>query len=385
MAATTTTTQAYVCRPPSPPTLEAVTYPALGPHEVLVDILGASVCHSDVRAAAGAFHLPPPLILGHEGAGYVRATGAAVTYVTPGDAVVLAFASCMQCRRCTQGQNPYCDKLFPLNFGGKTEDGQAAATTTVASGENTVNGFFFGQSSMARIALVRESSCVKIEADVTRDELTVCSALGCGLQTGAGAIMNVVKPPTGSTIVIFGGGAVGLSALLAAQLTEPASIILVDNSQVKLDSLPRSVLGPRTRLYNSAGKPNEVVASNLRNLAANDGQGLDYALDCVGNEDILKIAHAALDKLGTLVTVGSGSQTNVAGLSLSQHLVKGITYRGTHQGDSVPRVMIPKLLGMWKDGSFPFDQLLTHFRFEELDRALAEMKGGSVIKPLLVL
>lgn len=196
---------------------------------------------------------------------------------------------------------------------------------------------------------------------------------------------NVAKPPPGSSIVIFGGGAVGLSALLAAQLTEPAIVILVDNSQVKLDSLSRSILGPKTHLYNSAGKANEVVASELRTLAANDNQGLDYAFDCVGHENILKAAHAALDKLGTLVTVGSGSQTNVAGLSLSQHLVKGITYRGTHQGDSVPRIMIPKLLSMWKAGKFPFDQLLAQFGFEEMDKALAEMKRGAVVKPLLVL
>lgn len=185
-----TTTQAYVCRPPAPPALETVTYPAPGAHEVLVDIVGASICHSDVRAAAGAFFLPPPLILGHEGSGYVRAIGAEVTYVQPGDAVVLAFASCLQCRRCTNGQNPYCDKLFPLNFGGKNEGGQAAATTTTTAGEGeeVVNGFFFGQSSMARIALVREASCVKV-GDVSKEELRMCASLGCGLQTGAGAIM----------------------------------------------------------------------------------------------------------------------------------------------------------------------------------------------------
>lgn len=182
-----TSTQAYVCRPPAPPTLESVTYPPPGAHEVLVDMVGASICHSDVRAAAGAFFLPPPLILGHEGSGYVRAIGSGVTYVQPGDAVVLAFASCMQCRRCTMGQNPYCDKLFPLNFGGKTEEGQPAATAT-GSDEGPVNGFFFGQSSMARVALVREASCVKI-GDVNREELRMCAPLGCGLQTGAGAIM----------------------------------------------------------------------------------------------------------------------------------------------------------------------------------------------------
>lgn len=152
---------------------------------------------------------------------------------------------------------------------------------------------------------------------------------------------------------------------------------------MKLDILPKSILGPKTRLYNSADKSNDEVATDLRKFTP-DQQGLDYALDCIGNENVIKTAHAALDKLGTLVTVGSGSQTNVAGFTLAQHLMKGITYRGTHQGDSVLRVMIPKLLGLWKEGKFPFDKLLTEFGFEEMDRALDEMKKGRVIKPLLV-
>lgn len=182
----TTTTDAYVARPPALPALERVTYPAPGPHELLVDIVAASICHSDVRAAAGHFFLPPPLIIGHEGSGYVRSIGSEVSYVKPGDAVVLAFASCMRCRRCERGQNPYCDKLFPLNFSGTRDDGSPVA---MSEGEgNAVHGFFFGQSSLARVALVREESCVRIR-DVSREELKICASLGCGIQTGAGAIM----------------------------------------------------------------------------------------------------------------------------------------------------------------------------------------------------
>lgn len=190
-----TTTEAYVARPPAPPALEKVTYPALGPHEVLVDMVAASICHSDVRAAAGEFFLPPPLILGHEGSGYVRAVGPEVTYVHPGDAVVLAFASCLACRRCQRGQNAYCDRLFPMNFGGKRDDGSPVATALEqeeggggGGGGGAVNGFFFGQSSMARIAMVREESCVQV-GDVSREDLRKCASLGCGIQTGAGAIM----------------------------------------------------------------------------------------------------------------------------------------------------------------------------------------------------
>lgn len=182
----TTTTEAYVARPPAPPSLEKIIYPALGPHEVLVDIVAASICHSDIRAAAGDFFLPPPLIIGHEGSGYIQSVGPGVTYVKPGDAVVLAFASCMKCRRCERGQNPYCDRLFPLNFGGRRDDGSPVATTE--GGDDAINGLFFGQSSMARVAMAREESCVRID-DVSIDELKTCASLGCGIQTGAGTIM----------------------------------------------------------------------------------------------------------------------------------------------------------------------------------------------------
>lgn len=209
------------------------------------------------------------------------------------------------------------------------------------------------------------------------------SKVGGLLTTTSMSCRNVIKPPPGSNIAIFGGGAVGLSALLAAQLTDPACIVLVDNSQRKLDIIPPSLLGPKTRLYHSTRKANADVATALRSLTPGE-QGLDYVLDCVGNTEVLKTGHAALDKLGMLVTVGSGSATNIAGFSLAQHLVKGIQYRGTHQGDSVAREMIPKLLRMSKDGQFPFQELLTEFGFEDMDRALAEMKDGSVIKPLLV-
>lgn len=175
----------------------------------------------------------------------------------------------------------------------------------------------------------------------------------------------------------------GLSALLAAQLTDPASIVLVDVSQTKLDMIPRSILGPKTHLYNSADKSNEQIATELRKFTPED-HGFDIALDGVGHSEIIKTGHAVLDKLGLLVTIGSGAASNIAGYTLAQHLLKGICHRGTHQGDSVPREMVPKLVKMSKDGQFPFEKLLTEFKFEDLDKALAEMKKGSVIKPLMI-
>ena len=371
------TTDAYVARPGNKVSLEKITYPDLGPNELFVAILSASLCHSDVRAVSGAFHLKPPLVIGHEAAGFVKEVGSAVSYVKPGDAVVLAYASCGSCRRCISGKQPYCDRMFDLNFSGKGEDGAVVARD---ERDEPVSGRFFGQSSMSRVALVYEGSCVKI--DCTREELKLFASLGCGVQTGAGCILNVARPPVGSSIEVFGGGAVGLSAVLAAKLYTPSCLVLVDNSQAKLDMIPKQILhGVIT--VNSAGKTPDQIADELRALTPTQA-GMDYALDCVGNESVIAAAHLSLDKLGTMINPG-GHPDAKASYKVEHHLVKGATSRGTHQGDSVPRTMIPHLIQLWKAGKFPFDQMLTEFPFEDLHKALEETHRGNVIKPLLIL
>lgn len=183
-----TTTEAYVARPSSLQ-LENVTYADPASTELLVDVVAASLCHSDVKAAQGTFHVARPLILGHEAAGYVKAVGSAVTYVKPGDAVVLAYAHCGRCRRCLGGRQPYCEGMFGLNFGGRRGGVDGEVVVRDAKGEG-LGGLFFGQSSMSRVALVQENSCVKIEG-CSREELVRFASLGCGIQTGAGAILWV--------------------------------------------------------------------------------------------------------------------------------------------------------------------------------------------------
>ncbi|KAK3676315.1 hypothetical protein LTR78_003589 [Recurvomyces mirabilis] len=359
-------TEAWVARADNKLNLETVTYLPPGPKEVLVSIIAASVCHSDVRAAQGTFHLKPPLILGHEGSGYVQAVGSEVTYVKPGNAVVLAYSSCGECRRCQAGKAAYCLDLFGLNFSGRREDGVNPVKDAMGEG---VNGLFFGQSSMARVALVRERSCVKISTLCSKDELRMFAALGCGVQTGAGAMMNVAKPTEGSRIVVFGGGAVGLSAIAAARPTKPECLVLVDNSSVKLNMIPKELLEGVTVL-DSSTLPHEDLVSKLKSLT----------LD--GNEAVATAAYECLDKMGMVMNIG-GSATAQPKYAVERNLVNGLTIRGTHQGDSVPRDMIPKLIEMWREGKFPFDKLLTPFRFEGLKHAMAEMHAGRAIKAIL--
>lgn len=182
-------------------------------------------------------------------------------------------------------------------------------------------------------------------------------------------------------MAVFGGGAVGLSAILAAKLSSPACLVLVDNSQAKLDMIPKELL-EGVHVVNSADKSPDEVAAEVKKLSP-AGTGMDFTLDCVGNDAVILAAHAALDKLGMLLNIGSGGGAKPQ-YTIGKHLNLGATARGTHQGDSVPRVMIPYMIQLWKRGMFPFDKLLTTFKFEELHKALDEVHAGTVIKPVLV-
>ena len=169
---------------------------------------------------------------------------------------------------------------------------------------------------------------------------------------------------------------------MAGRPSKPACLVLVDNSATKLGMIPEGLLEGVHTINSSKLSQDELVAK-LKQLTPT-GLGMDVALDCVGNEAVVNAAYQCLDKLGIVMTVG-GSATAKPQYAIERNLVNGLTIRGTHQGDSVSRVMIPELIRRWRAGTFAFDKLLTQFKFEELDKALHEMHEGRVIKPLLVL
>ncbi|KAI3395545.1 hypothetical protein diail_1207 [Diaporthe ilicicola] len=367
--------ESYVVRSPGGPiTLETIHYDHIGDHEMLVQTVGVSVCASDFKAAEGKFFMKPPMVLGHEGAGIVEEVGAKVTAFKPGDQVVLHYSSCRSCEPCASGGNPYCDKMELLNFESSREDGDATKIATTADGQ-PVNVFFFGQSSMGRRALVRETSAVKVDA--TEDELKLFASLSCGIQTGAGAVLNVCKPSPGAAFAIFGAGAVGLAAALAARLCSPSRVIVIDISQNKLDLIPS---GLATDTICSLGLERGSVAARIKRLTCS--HGVDYALDCAGNGELIAEGCEALKKRGMVVSIGGGN--NQAPLDITQMLVRGLTYKGTHQGDSVSRTFIPHLIKLWRSGQFPFDSLISQYKLEELPQVLADLKADRIIKPVLV-
>ncbi|GAB1318125.1 hypothetical protein MFIFM68171_08335 [Madurella fahalii] len=391
------TSQAYIApSATSAITLASIRYGPILPDEIVLDTAAFSVCATDVKVASGAFaHCKPPLILGHECAGTVVAVGANVAGLHVGDKVVLSYASCGGCEMCTAGENAYCYELGRLNFEGRVvgavvdEDcgGGGGGAGGGGGGDKGIKGLFFGQSSMGRRIVARASSAVKLSSETSDREMCLYASLGCGIQTGAGAIFNVAKPRPGSALCIFGAGSVGLAACLAAKLSMPAKLVLVDKSPEKLAVLPACVKAAATDLVDSsdfaAGRESEEhFVERLKGLTTG-GRGFDYALDCVGRGDLVKVGHLALKAKGTIITVG-GSPDVALQVTSSQHLVRGITYRGTHQGDSVPRVSIPLMIDLWKQGKFPFDELLTFYSFDELHKALRDLRAGCVIKPVLL-
>ncbi|RYF61815.1 MAG: NAD(P)-dependent alcohol dehydrogenase [Comamonadaceae bacterium] len=362
--------QAAVVREPHGSfSVETVELGDLQPDEVRVRMIATGVCHTDAVVRDQVYPTPLPAVLGHEGAGIVEATGSAVTSVAPGDHVVLSVNSCGWCAKCLTGSVTYCENLYGRNFGGRRPDGSTSITD--ASGE--LSSYFFGQSSFATYANVAERSVVKVRRDVP---LKLLGPLGCGIQTGAGAIFNSLKPPMGSTIAIFGAGAVGFSALLAALASGCTTVIAVDINDSRLEKA--QALGA-THTVNSATQ--DVVEAIMK---ATDGRGVDFALDATGIAGVLRQAADSLAVRGTVGLVGSGRPGTEASFETGLSITRGWTLKMIIEGDAVPQVFIPRLIELWTQGRFPFDKLITEYDFTAIDTAFADSEKGDAIKPVVV-
>ena len=332
--------------------------------EVLVRIEAAGICRSDLSARE---HLTQhPIVLGHEGAGVVEAIGSAVTWVAPGDRVALSFQACAVCERCRLGQPYYCERA-DMNLNGTRNDGSSGYTRNGAP----VHGHFFGQSSFATMSLATEQNVVRIDADI---DLRLVAPLGCGIQTGAGAVLNGLKPPPGSTIAIFGAGAVGLSALLAALASGCSRLIMVDQ------------VGSRLELARELGASDTIDASTtdlgeaLSRLAP---AGLPAALDTTGAPPVIAAAFAALARGGLLGLVGVGPWGTAIDLDLNGLSLGGRVVQGMPTGLAVSSVLIPKLIDLHLAGRFAHDRIVTFCDAADIEMAAAHVLDGTMIKPIL--
>lgn len=335
-------------------------------NEVLVKMTATGICHTDLAAVHQHIPFPLPAVLGHEGAGVVEKVGAGVTKVKPGDHVALSWMCCGGCPSCQSGNDPYCHNFLPLNFGGVRPNG----TTTMKRGDAVVHGNFFGQSSFASHALAMECNLVKVPEDVP---LEILGPMGCGVQTGAGAVMNALQARPGDSIAIFGIGPVGMSAVLGAVVCGCTTIIAVDLSPDRLKIAKQ--LGATHTI--NAGEVNPVEA--ILDLT---GGGPNFSLECVGNPAVFRQAVDVLPLMGECGLVGVVPPGTEVTLNMDL-IMNGRKVRGIIEGDAIPELFIPRLIDLYKQGRFPFDKMITFYPFEEINKAVEEMEKGLVIKPVL--
>ena len=345
--------------------IEEVTLAGPKANEVLVKIVAAGVCHTDaVGRDLGVS--PYPIVLGHEGSGVVEKVGENVTSLQAGDHVVMSFAHCGQCENCLTGHPTVCSAFNDLNFGGRMDDG----TCRLHQGDTDIHTFF-GQSSFGTHIVAHERNVVKVDKEV---ELELLGPLGCGIQTGAGTVLNRLKPEFGTSIAIYGCGAVGLSAIMAAKIAGCQQIFAVDVHDSRLELALE--LGA-THAFN--GKQVDVV----KEIQAASSGGTHYAVESTGVPPVVRQSLNALRPLGQVAIVGVTPEMNID--VHNDLMAEGKGMIGVIEGDSVPRVFIPKLVEFYKAGKFPFDKLVKYYRFDQINQAFEDSANGTTVKPILKL
>jgi len=364
--------RAAVARTPDGPfTLETASLDAPRADEVLVRIVGVGLCHTDLIARDQFIPIPLPAVLGHEGAGVVEAVGEAVTKVRPGDRVVLSFHSCGACPRCADHLPSYCQRFPELNYSGRRADGSSG----VSLDGQPASANFFGQSSFASHALAYERNVVRIEDPDAPIELL--GPLGCGFQTGAGGIMRSLACPAGSSLAIFGGGPVGLAAVLGAVHQRCGAIILVE--PIAARRAQALALGATHAIDPSAA--GDLAAAIRRIVPA----GVDFAFETSGREAVVEAALASLGSFGLLGLVGVPPRLESA---LSVNLATLITYgrriHGIIEGDSDLDGFIPELVALHRAGRFPLEKLVTTYPLDRINEAIADQAAGACLKAVLI-
>jgi aryl-alcohol dehydrogenase len=345
-------------------------------NEIRVKIVATSICHTDLMTknkGLCAF----PIVLGHEGSGIIDALGENVSGFEIGDHVILSYDYCGDCPQCENHKPAYCDNHGSLNFAGTRPNGEKTHRSADCETAD-IFGSFFQQSSFATYALSHASNTIRVDKSLP---LPLLAPLGCGVQTGAGTVLNTLQVKANTSLVVFGCGCVGLSAIMAAKMAGAKDIMAVDVNprrlQMALELGASDVVLPDD--FSGAGEVVEHIKSRTHNGSCH------YAIDTTGIPTVLRQAFDCCGPLGVTAMIAPGVPgTEVCVEMLG--LLPGKSLRGVIQGDSVSKSFIPQLIELWQQGRFPFDKLITQYNgIENIDAAASAMSRGEVIKPVVII
>ncbi len=336
--------------------------------EALIKIVAAGVCHTDTAGMQQIIPVALPAVFGHEGVGIVEDVGFGVESLKKGDRVILTFPSCGTCSYCVKGHPYACEIMNDLFFNGTYKDG----THRISQNGKPVSAFF-GQGSFATHCIVDARNAVKVDVE-SDEELSKLCSLGCGVQTGAGSVLNGCAPKPGSTIAVIGCGGVGMAALMAAKLAGCSKIIAVD---VVPSRLQMALEIGATHAVN--GKEVDAV-EEIKKIT---GGGADHSVECTGVPVLILQALGCLCREGTCVLASVTGDAEV-GIPLEPLLMnKSVTFKGLTEGGSDPQVFIPKLVQFFNEGRLPVDKLVKFYDFKDIEKAFEDSHSGVTIKPIL--
>ncbi|MGI9205951.1 MAG: NAD(P)-dependent alcohol dehydrogenase [Woeseiaceae bacterium] len=344
--------------------------------ELLVKVVATGVCHTDIACKSNGL-CEFPIVLGHEGVGVVASLGQDVSGFDVGDHVILSYDYCGHCPQCKIHKPSYCDDHGSLNFAGTRPGGRKTHRSPNAD-EEDIFGSFFQQSSFATYALSHQSNTIKVDKTLP---LQMLAPLGCGVQTGAGTVLNTLQAEPGSSLTVFGCGCVGLSAVMAAKVARVKNIIAVDINPRRLEMA--SKLGATHQVNPDDFADPATMVDHIQELT--EIGGCQYAIDTTGVPNVLRQAIDCCGPMGVTAMIAPGVPGTEVSIEMFG-LLPGKSLRGVVQGDSVSKVFIPKLIELWQQGLFPFDKMITEYRsINQVDAAVNAMNRGEIIKPVVII
>ncbi len=334
----------------------------LGPGEVKVKIHATGVCHSDVSGMNGTIPQPAPFVPGHEGAGVVSEVGEGVTSVQPGDHVIVAWSPpCGACKNCVDRKQP--NLCVNIQFG-------AMGTVHFMQAGSPVFGFA-GAGTWAEELILPHQGAVKIDADVP---LEIASLVGCGVMTGVGAAVNTAKVTAGSSVVVFGCGGVGISAIQGARVAGASEIVAVDLVDSKLEDAQR--FGAT-----HAVKPEELDGAKA---SVTGGDGFDFAFEAIGLPETMRAAYDATRRGGTTCIIGVGAQDKTISFNAFELFFDEKKFMGSYYGSADVRSDFTRMLNLWKNGRLDLEGMISKkLTIDDVNDAVADLRAGTVIRSVI--
>jgi len=332
----------------------------LGPGDVHVKLVSSGVCHSDVSAQNGTIPSGLPCVLGHEGAGVVQAVGAGVTDVKPGDPAIISFTpACRKCRMCLRGSSNLCETMMAM----------ASSPHFVLDGKPLMG--FTGCGTFAQEMIVPEAAVIRVGADIPLD---VVSLIGCGVMTGVGASINTAKITPGSSVIVFGCGGVGISAIQGARIAGAAEIVAVDLVDAKLEAAKQ--FGATHGV-----KPDQVDDAKK---TITGGEGFDFGLECVGRPELIRKTFDVVRRGGTAVIVGVGRLTEKVEFNAFELFFNEKNLKGSMYGSANVRLDFDRLLRLWRYGKLDLEGMISRrIKLEEINDAFRAMQAGEVVRSVI--